>query len=225
MNLIEKLSRAVETGDVEAANSLTLKALKNGLPPAVILNEGLMGGMEKVGEKFAAGDMFIPEVLIAGEALKTSVELIQPQLKVTDSFYKGKIVMATVAGDIHDLGKNLVSMNLTANGFEVIDLGVDVSGLEIVQAVKKHKPDFLGLSALLTTTMPEMTKTVQLLVANGLRDACKIIVGGAPVTAEFAREIAADFYAENTIEAVRLIKEECCTPKREDNSLDCLEVK
>lgn len=226
MNIIEKLRTAVETGDVEAANSLTLKAMKSGMHPAVILNEGLMGGMERVGIRFTAGDMFIPEVLIAGEALKSSVEIIQPQLKMNDSFFKGKVVLATVAGDIHDLGKNLVSMNLTANGFEVIDLGVDVSGLEIVQAVKKHKPDFLGLSALLTTTMPQMAKTIELLAANGLQGACSIIVGGAPVTLEFAQEIGADYYAENTIEAVNVIKGVCgIHHRREETDLDRLEIK
>ena len=145
---------------------------------------------------------------MSGEALKASVELLQPYLSADESSFKGRIVLATVAGDIHDLGKNLVGMNLTANGFEVIDLGVDIPAPDIIKAVKEHKPDYLGLSALLTTTMPEMKKVIDLLEEENIRDACKVIIGGAPVSEEFAKEINAELYAENAIEAVDVIKED-----------------
>lgn len=207
MSIYQSLNEAVQAGDTETVTRLTREALDQGLDPEKVLDEGLMPGMEEVGKKFTAGELFIPEVLMSGEALKASMEIIQPRLSPGESSYRGKVLLATVAGDIHDLGKNLVGMNLTANGFEVIDLGTDVTAEEIIQAVKDHKPDFLGLSALLTTTMPEMEKIVDLMQKSGLDKSCKTIIGGAPVSEEFARDIKADLYAENAIEAISVIKE------------------
>ncbi len=203
--VFENLSLAVQEGDIEKVKEVTKKAIDDGFVPEEILDDGLMMGMEVVGEKFSEGEMFIPEVLKSGETLKISIEILQPYLKAEGPTYKGKILMATVEGDIHDLGKNLVGMNLTANGFEVIDIGINISATEIIEQVKKHNPDILGLSALLTTTMPEMEKVVNLLEENGLRDSCKVILGGAPVSEEYAEEINADLYAENAIEAVSVI--------------------
>jgi len=208
MSILESLSEAVQQGDIDKAKELTQKGVDDGLEPNKLLDDGLMQGMEVVGKKFIDGEMFIPEVLMSGEALKASVELLQPYLSADESSFKGRIVLATVAGDIHDLGKNLVGMNLTANGFEVIDLGVDIPGPDIIKAVKEHKPDYLGLSALLTTTMPEMKKVIDLLEEENIRDTCKVIIGGAPVSEEFAKEINAELYAENAIEAVDVIKED-----------------
>jgi len=203
--IFESLSMAVQEGDTEKVKELTKKAIDDGFEPEKILDDGLMAGMETVGVKFAEGEMFIPEVLKSGETLKISIQSLQPYLKEDGPTYKGKILMATVEGDIHDLGKNLVSMNLTANGFEVIDIGINIPASEIIGAVKEHKPDILGLSALLTTTMPEMEKVINLLKENNMRDSCKVILGGAPVSEEFAEEINADLYAENAIEAVSVI--------------------
>lgn len=206
MSLYEKISRAVQKGEVEEVASLARQALENGSDALDVLNNALMPGIEVVGEKFARDELFIPEVMMCAQALQAGIDTINPFLSREESTHKAKVLIGTVAKDVHDLGKNLVKMMLTANGFDVIDLGVDVSPEKFAVGIEEHKPDILGLSALLTTTMPEMAKTIQYLETKGLRTNLRIMVGGAPVTEEFAREIGADIYADNAIEAANILK-------------------
>lgn len=210
MSIMDNLSASVIQGNADRIKSLVQIALDEGIEPGKILNDGLMKGMESVGRRFAAGDMFIPEVMLSARTVHVALEILRPLLEGEDKKLKmiGKIVLGTVAGDIHDIGKNLVGMMFTANGFEVVDLGVDVPPKAFVEAIKKYQPDVVGMSALLTTTMSAMGKTVEEIDKAGLRKdgRLKIIVGGAPVTEEFAREIGADFYGENALEGVEIIK-------------------
>lgn len=206
MSIYEQISMAVQKGEVEEVAALSKQALEDGSGAMDVLNTGLMPGIEIVGEKFGADELFIPEVMMCAQALQAGIDTINPFLSKEESTYKAKVVIGTVANDVHDLGKNLVKMMLTANGFEVIDLGVDVSPGDFAGALDKHRPQVLGLSALLTTTMPEMAKTIEYLKQKGLRDGIQIMVGGAPVTEDFAREIGADIYADNAIEAANMLK-------------------
>ncbi|MBE0465946.1 MAG: corrinoid protein [Candidatus Desulforudis sp.] len=207
MGIYQLLSRAVEAAEVDRVEKLTRTALDEGLAPNDVLDNGLMPGIEVVGEKFGRGELFIPEVMMSARALQTGLGVLRPFLKVEDTSFKGKLVLGTVAGDIHDLGKNLVAMMFTANGYEVIDLGVDVSSEKFVAAAEEHQPDFIGLSALLTTTMSRMPEIIRLLDERGLRgNTCRVIVGGAPLNESFAAEIGADLYADSAIEAVNLVR-------------------
>lgn len=206
MEIYEKISKAVQGGEVEEVARLTKQALEEGKEALDVLNGALMPGIEVVGEKFARDELFIPEVMMCAQALQGGIDTINPFLPKETDNYRARIVLGTVANDVHDLGKNLVKMMLTANGFEVIDLGVDVPPEKFAGAIKEHHPQVLGLSALLTTTMPEMAKTISFLESKGLRENLQIIVGGAPVSEDFAREIGADYYADNAIEAANLLK-------------------
>ena len=206
MELWNRIASAVEAGEEEEVEKLVQQALDNHEGALTIIDEGLMKGMEGVGDKFAKGDMFIPEVMISAQALQTGVEMIKPYLQEGEKSFVQKIVLGTVAGDIHDLGKNLVKMMLSANGFEVVDVGVDTPVEDFIKAVEEHEPDILGLSALLTTTMPEMQKVIKALQEKGLRDGVKVILGGAPVNQKFAHSIGADLYAEDALEAVKILK-------------------
>jgi len=207
MSIVGLLSQAVESGDSKEVRLLVARALEENLNPLDILNEGLLAGIEIVGKKFGQGELFIPEVMICARALQEGIDTLRPYLQGKDTCFRGKIVLGTVAGDIHDLGKNLVKMMFTANGFEVIDLGVDVSPEKFVAALKKHKPGFIGLSALLTTTMLQMERTIRnLRESDWWENNCLIMVGGAPVTGDFACSIGADIYADNAIEAVELAR-------------------
>jgi len=206
--MFQKLSRAVETGDLQNIKSLILQAVKNGLPALEILNRGLLPGIEKVGEKFGRDELFIPEVMLCARVLQEGIDVLRPHLQNNSTpAFKGRLVLGTVAGDIHDIGKNLVKMMFIANGFEVFDLGINVAPEKFAAAIEEYHPHFVGLSALLTTTMPQMAATIKYLDARGLRNnKCLIMVGGAPVTAEFAGSIGADLYADNAIEAVEQAK-------------------
>jgi 5-methyltetrahydrofolate--homocysteine methyltransferase len=206
MSLFDDISLAVQKGEVEEVASLAKQALEQGSGALEVLNNALMPGIEVVGEKFGRDELFIPEVMMCAQALQAGIYTINPFLTKEESSYKAKIVLGTVANDVHDLGKNLVKMMFTANGFDVVDLGVDVPAEKFATAVKEHQPQVLGLSALLTTTMPEMAKTIKHIDSEGLRDGLKIMVGGAPVTEDFAREIGADIYADNAIEAANTLK-------------------
>ncbi len=206
MSLFDDISLAVQKGEVEEVASLAKQALEQGSGALEVLNNALMPGIEVVGEKFGRDELFIPEVMMCAQALQAGIDTINPFLTKEESSYKAKIVLGTVANDVHDLGKNLVKMMFTANGFDVVDLGVDVPAEKFATAVKEHQPQVLGLSALLTTTMPEMAKTIKHIDSEGLRDGLKIMVGGAPVTEDFAREIGADIYADNAIEAANTLK-------------------
>lgn len=181
---------------------LTQTALDQGMGPQTVLNEGLVPAMAVVGEKFQKGEFFISEMMISARAMYSGLNLVKPLLLSQKAESEGKAVVATVQGDLHDIGKNLVCMMMEGGGYEVVDLGVNATPDKFVAAVKEHRPDFVMMSALLTTTMANMGKTIQALSDNGLRANLKIGIGGAPVTQRFADSIGADFYAADAGEAV-----------------------
>jgi 5-methyltetrahydrofolate--homocysteine methyltransferase len=205
-DILAKISRSVIEGDVVAIEGLTEAALSQGCTAEDILSKALVPAMDQVGEAMGRGDMFIPEVLLSARVMQTSLQLIKPGLASSGVKMVGKVVIGTVKGDLHTIGKNLVKMMLEGAGFEVVDLGHDIPAEKFVEAVKQEKPDIVGLSALLTTTMHGMTQTVRALQEAGVRDQVKIIVGGAPVTQEFAAQIGADGYGANAAAAVELAK-------------------
>ncbi len=201
---LKTLADAVIKGDQATAVNVTKAALAEKMAPKAILNEGLIAGMDTVGQKFKKNEMYIPEVLIAARAMKMAMQVLEPELVKAGVKPIGKLVIGTIQGDLHDIGKNLVAMMLKGAGFEVIDLGVDVSPEKFVDAVKNKGATIVGMSALLTTTMPKMEKTVQALKAAGLP--AKIMIGGAPVTQGFADKIGAQGYAPDAATAVDLAK-------------------
>jgi len=202
------LTRAVIEGDEEQAASLVRQSLERGLNPLEIINEGLTPGMDVVGGRFSTGDYFLPHLVMAGNAVKAGMALLEPALKAEEIARQsaGTVVLGTVAGDIHEIGKSLVGTMLTADGFTVHDLGVDVPHGEFVEAVRETAADLVGLSALLTTTMRNQRQVIDLLVEAGLRDGAKVMIGGAPVSPEWAREINADGYAEDAVGAATLAR-------------------
>ncbi|ADL12577.1 corrinoid protein [Acetohalobium arabaticum] len=197
----EELSNSVIEGNEEKVVELTQELVDDGLEPKEIIRQGLIGGINVVGQRFKDGDMFIPQVMMAAESMKSGMEIVNPLLAEGESSSVGKVVLGTVAGDLHDIGKNLVGMMMESASLEVIDLGVDIDPEEFVEAVKENNPDLLGMSALLTTTMLEMQNTIELLEEEGLLDGLKIMVGGAPVTPNFADEIGADRWAQDAAAA------------------------
>ncbi|MCD6555106.1 MAG: corrinoid protein [Anaerolineae bacterium] len=205
--LLKKLAEDLYNGDAESVAALTQKALDNGLTPAEVLENGLIAGMNAVGKDFRDGILFVPEVLIAARAMHAGMRVLKPLLAESEIPATGRLVIGTVKGDLHDIGKNLVAMMMEGAGFEVHDLGVDVPAKEFVAAVKTKQPDVVGLSALLTTTMVEMKGVIEALRQAGLRNQIKVIVGGAPVTQKYAAEIGADGYAANASTAVEKAKD------------------
>jgi 5-methyltetrahydrofolate--homocysteine methyltransferase len=206
MDTLKTLAEALERGDDAAVRQLTQEAIRAGVPPAAILNEGLLAGMAVVGEQFRTHQIFLPEVLLSARAMYAGLGLLRPLLVQENVPMAGKIVIGTIRGDLHDIGKNLVGIMLQGAGFEVIDLGKDVQPARFVEtAIEKGAP-VIGMSALLTTTMVGMKETVEILRARGYQGKIKTIVGGAPVSAEFAREIGADDYAFDAASAVERIK-------------------
>jgi 5-methyltetrahydrofolate--homocysteine methyltransferase len=201
-NILGQMQKDLYEGNVDAVRTATEKALAEGLSAQEILNDGLIGGMDVVGRDFKAGDLFIPEVLIAARAMHAGLDVLRPILAESGVATVGKMVIGTVSGDLHDIGKNLVAMMMEGAGFEIIDLGTDVKPEEFVAAVRNEGAALLGMSALLTTTMPSMQTTIEALVEAGLRDKVKVMVGGAPVTASFAEKIGADAYAPDAASAV-----------------------
>jgi 5-methyltetrahydrofolate--homocysteine methyltransferase len=197
------MADAVERGDQKAVVEATQTALDEGLAPEKILNEGLIAGMSSIGVKFKNNEVFIPEVLIAARAMGAAMEILEPKLVETGVEPKGKVVIGTVKQDLHDIGKNLVTMMLKGGGFQVTDLGVDVDPEKYIEAVKEKQPHILAMSALLTTTMPNMKAVIDAMKEAGLNDV-KVIVGGAPVTQDFADQIGADGYAADAGSAVDL---------------------
>lgn len=189
-----------------AVTELVSEALAQNLDVKLIINKGLTSGMNTVGEKFEAGEYFIPDMLASAEAVGVAMEMLEPHLARSGIKPKGKILIATVKGDLHDIGKNIVSILLRGAGYTVNDLGNDVDPQTIVRAVKEEKPEFLGLSALLTSTMAHMADTINTLADSGLRDNIKVIIGGAPVSEEFARRIGADGYGADGFQAVAVIE-------------------
>jgi 5-methyltetrahydrofolate--homocysteine methyltransferase len=203
MSLMEDLRKSVIEGDQNAAQDLVKKALAENTPPEAVLKDGLIAAMTEVGRLFENGEFFVPEMLISARAMKSGLALLRPSLAAAHVRSVGMVVIATVQGDLHDIGKNLVGMMLEGAGFEVVDLGVDATPEKYVQAVREHHPDLIACSALLTTTMPRMKDIVQALKEAGLRDSVKVMVGGAPVTEQFARDIGADFYAPDAASAAQ----------------------
>lgn len=202
MALLEEIREAVINGQAPKVKELTQKGLDENMGPQTILNEGLIPAMATVGEKFQKGEFYISEMMISARAMYAGLNLVKPLLISQQTESKGKAVVATVQGDLHDIGKNLVCMMLEGGGYEVIDLGVNATPELFVNAVKEHNPDFVMMSALLTTTMASMEKTIKALTENGLREKVKVGVGGAPVTQRFADSIGADFFAADAGEAV-----------------------
>ena len=201
----EKFHAKLSQGKMDDVKKLTQEALDAGESAEIILNEGIVPAMGSVGQRFKDGEIYIPEVLLAARAMHAGMEILKPILTRSAGGMKGKVLMGTVKGDLHDIGKNLVGMMLEGGGFEVIDLGSDVSASKFVEAIEKHKPQVVGMSALLTTTMLEMKNTIQVIEKAGLRKRVKTIVGGAPVTEGFAKTIGADGFALNAREAVEVV--------------------
>ena len=202
MASLTAMAQAVEKGDREATVRLVKEALNEKIPPEKILNEGLIAAMDAIGRKFTKNEIFIPEMLIAARAMNSAMEILEPILVKTGVKPRGKVVIGTIKQDLHDIGKNLVAMMLKGGGFQVMDLGVDVSAQKFVEAAKQGGAQVVALSALLTTTMPNMKEVISALKAAGLK--VKTMIGGAPVTQAFADEIGADGYAADAGSAVDL---------------------
>ena len=198
----QELQECVIAGRQQKVAELTERFLEDGVPPRDLLHDGLLPGMAVVGRKFEDGEFFIPEMLLAARALNAGLDLLKPLLEESDIQPVARVVLGTVKGDIHDIGKNLVAIMLRGGGFEVIDAGVDVAPDRFIELVRESGADLVGLSALLTTTMPAMQDTIDAFVARGVRETVKIIVGGAPVTEAYALQIGADGYARNASAAV-----------------------
>ena len=201
-SLLETIASNLYDGEDEVVADLVQQALDEGMNPGEILQGGLISGMDEVGRDFKAGDLFVPEVLIAARAMHAGMHVLRPLLAESDTPSAGKYVIGTVKGDLHDIGKNLVKMMLEGAGFETIDLGTDVEPQAFVDAVRDHRPQLVGMSALLTTTMVQMKATIEALEEAGLRDSVKIMIGGAPVTDAFAKDVGANAYAPDAASAV-----------------------
>jgi len=206
-DILSTISTFVIEGNFVDMVDKTNAALEEGLGADEILNNGLMPGMDHVGVEFKAGNMFVPEVLRSAKAMQEAMDIIRPMLAESGAESVGKVLLGTVKGDLHDIGKNLVGMMCEGAGFEVVDLGKDVEPEAFVEAVKEHKPNILGMSALLTTTMRSMERTIKALEEAGVRDTVKVMIGGAPVTQDFAEQIGADGYAANAASASEMAKQ------------------
>jgi len=208
--LFEEMSQAVLKGEIEEAEELARRAIEMRVDPLEAINKGYTLGLDEVGKLFRAGEYFLPDLVAAGEAMKRAFAVFDPFLKSQTSSEKkrkGRVVLGTVASDFHDIGKGIVGSMLVASGFEVVDLGVDVSAQKFLEAVKELNPDVLGMSALLTTTMPNQRKVIEALREANERNRVKVMIGGAAVTRKWAEEIEADGYGEDAIAAVALVEE------------------
>jgi 5-methyltetrahydrofolate--homocysteine methyltransferase len=202
----EKFFQSLSEGEIEEVKTLVQEALDAEESAERVLREGLIPAMDRVGVRFKNGELYIPEVLLAARAMHAGMAILKPILSKSTETIAGKVLIGTVKGDLHDIGKNLVVMMIEGGGFDVIDLGIDVPASRFVEAVKEHRPQVVGMSALLTTTMVEMKKTIQALEEAGQKDRVKIIVGGAPVTEDFAKDIGADGYAPDAAVAVDVVR-------------------
>lgn len=207
MEILQRISEELQVGNYQEVPKLIQEALNAKIPPAKILSDGLVAGMDIVGDKFRRDELFMPEVLISAKAMQSGMDILRPKLIEAGAKLAGKVIVGTVKGDLHDIGKNLVGMLMEGAGFQVIDLGIDVPSEKFVEAVKSHKPDIIGLSALLTTTMPKMKEVIESLVEAGVRKSVKVMVGGAPVTEKFAKDVGADAYAPDAASAVEKARE------------------
>ena len=204
----QAMRQAVVDGDADAAEAAAKAAIEAGIPPLTAIDDGFMPGMKEVGAGFAAGDLFLPDMMLAARAMQRALGVLEPELKkaAIERTVAGRVVIGTVAGDIHEIGKNLVGMLLSTSGFEVHDLGVNVAPERFVEAAREHNADIVGLSALLTTTMTGQRTVIEALEAAGMRPPVKVMVGGAPVTGQWATDIGADGYSEDAMGAVELAK-------------------
>lgn len=207
MGLLEEMNTSVIEGDGDKVGELTRQALDQGVEVKTILNNGLIVAMDVVGQRFESGELFIPEMLIAGEAMARGLNILRPLFKESGVKPQGTVVIGTVEGDRHSIGKSLVAMMMEGAGFKVIDLGVDVNPEQFVKSVKEEEAQLVGMSALLTTTMPSMKATIEALKGAGLKDRVKTLIGGAPVTQDYADKIGADGYAPDAATAVNKAKE------------------
>jgi 5-methyltetrahydrofolate--homocysteine methyltransferase len=202
----KELYEAILNGDAKKAHAATEAAIAAGMEPMVLIADSMVPAMDEVGRLFEAEEYFVPELLLAGRAMRSAFELLRPLMAVSGDKMATKVIIGTVKGDLHDIGKNIVGSMLEGSGFEVVDLGTDVSPEKFVAAVKEQKPQFVCMSALLTVTMPAMKTTIDALETAGLRSTVKVLIGGAPVTPQYATEIGADGYSENANGAVGLVR-------------------
>jgi len=201
--ILGKLSDSIVNLDIDGVKKAAEEALGAGVPAYRAVVDGMAKGMEVVGQKYEDGEYFLAELIMAGETMKEGMSVLEPHLKAGDIKAAGKVVIGTVRGDLHDIGKNVVITLLSAANYDVVDLGVDISAEQFVEAAKEHNPDIVAMSALLTTTMIEMENVIESLEKAGLRDKFKIIIGGAPITSEYAKKIGADAAARDAVEGVR----------------------
>ena len=201
---VEDIQNCVLDGELDEIKDLVQKAVDEGIDPAAIINDGLIGGMNIVAPLFKSGEMFVPEVMESADTMNEGMQVVKPLITDADMPTKGKVIIGTVNGDLHDIGKNLVVLMMESRGYTVIDMGVDVKEEQFVEAIKEHKPDIVGMSSLLTTTMMKIDDTIKMINESGLRDQVKIIIGGAPISQEFADDIGADGYSEDASTAVEL---------------------
>ncbi len=204
---LDKIKEAIVGGQHNEIEALVQAALDATLAADQIVNQAMIPGMDVVGRKFSNNEIFVPEMLVAAVTMNKGLALLKPFLQQSGAESKGRIIMCTVKGDLHDIGKNLVIMMLEGAGFEVLDMGVDINVDSLIATVKEIKPDVLGLSALLTTTLPEMAKVIEALEANNIRDEVKVMIGGAPVDAAFSDKIGADGYGRDAAEAVQIARQ------------------
>jgi corrinoid protein of di/trimethylamine methyltransferase len=209
---LKELYEAVVSGNAKATQAITQQALADGVDPLKLVNEYMVPAMDEVGRRFEANEYFVPELLISARAMKASLELIRPILTARGDKPVGRVAIGTVKGDLHDIGKNLVASLLEGGGFEVIDLGVNVTPEKFIETVNAKQANIIAMSALLTTTMPSMKTTIDALKQAGVRDKVKVLIGGAPITQKYADEIGADGYSENAVGAVALAKKAVTAP-------------
>jgi 5-methyltetrahydrofolate--homocysteine methyltransferase len=209
---LKELYEAVVSGNAKATQAITQQALAEGVDPLKLVNDYMVPAMDEVGRRFEANEYFVPELLISARAMKASLELIRPILTARGDKPVGRVAIGTVKGDLHDIGKNLVGSLLEGGGFEVIDLGVNVSPEKFIATVNEKQANIIAMSALLTTTMPSMKTTIDALKQAGVREKVKVLIGGAPITQKYADEIGADGYSENAVGAVALAKKAVVAP-------------
>lgn len=206
-DLLRQIHQTLRAGNAPLTAELTQKALDQDIDPGVIMNQGLVATMDIIGQQFKADEIYMPEVMIAARAMNAALEVLEPILAASQHRPQGKFIIASVKGDLHDVGKNMVSMMMRGGGFQVIDLGVDVPPARILESIDREAPDIVGLSALLTSTLPSMEATIKAIGGAGFRGRVKIMVGGAPVSHQFAREIGSDGWAPDAASAVERARE------------------